>query len=58
MGANISTDYKLRVTLDKLQYSPGDFINGTFSFDFGNDEMKKKKFKNKKSCCGNKFSSN
>ena len=42
MGAEIATNYKLHVTLDKMAYNPGDFINGTFCFDFGNDQFKKK----------------
>ena len=42
MGANLATEYKLRVSLDKMTYSPGEMINGTFSFDFGKDQFKKK----------------
>ena len=45
MGANLVTDYKLRVSLDKMTYSPGEIVNGTFSFDFGKDQFKKKNLK-------------
>ena len=41
MGANLITDYKLRISLDKLAYNPGEIINGTFCFDFGRDQYKK-----------------
>ena len=42
MGANLTTDYKLHISLDKLAYNPGEIINGTFCFDYGNDQYKKK----------------
>ena len=42
MGAITPSDYKLRVTLDKMQYNPGELINGTFCFDYQNDQYKKK----------------
>ena len=42
MGANLITDYKLHISLDKLAYNPGEIINGTFCFDYGNDQLKKK----------------
>ena len=45
MGANLVTDYKLRVSLDKMTYSPGEIVNGTFSFDFGKDQFKKNNLK-------------
>ena len=44
MGANIATDYKLNISLDKMAYNPGEIINGNFSFDYGNDQFKKKKY--------------
>ena len=55
MGANLITDYKLHISLDKLAYNPGEIINGTFCFDYGNDQLKKKKYKYKKSSCCFKY---
>ena len=45
MGGNLACDYKLHVSLDKMQYSPGELVNGTFSFDFSGDPYKKKNLK-------------
>ena len=41
MGSNLQTVYKLKICLDKMTYAPGELINGSFSFDFGNDQVKK-----------------
>jgi hypothetical protein len=41
MGANLQGQYKLNLCLDKMTYSPGDLVNGTFSFKYDNDLAKK-----------------
>ena len=43
MGSNLQAVYKVKICLDKMSYAPGELINGSFSFDFGNDQEKKKK---------------
>lgn len=45
MGANLQGRYKLNVCLDKMTYSPGDLVNGTFSFNYDNDQSKKSSIK-------------
>jgi len=42
MGGNIQGKYKLNVKIDKMYYSPGELINGTFAFDYSKEQAKKK----------------
>ena len=42
MGGNIQAQYKLKVKTDKISYSPGEMINGTFAFEYSEEQAKKK----------------
>ena len=48
MGGNIQAQYKLNIKIEKLSYSPGELLNGTFAIDYSKGQEKKKKIHIKK----------
>ena len=48
MGGNIQAQYKLNVKIEKMSYSPGELLNGTFAIDYSKGQEKKKKIHIKK----------